>query len=562
MAYTFLTTLLGAALVVKFVLGYSFIHQPLILLSSALPVQLILAALWVIWLAPKVSPLRTFPLAPQGPWWKTFLLEPQPYDLERYMRSTPNNGLIRYFGVLHGERLLITKPQGTKDMLLLQPYNFNKLALTNKLIGHFTGRGIVVVDQDEHKRQRKSMAPAFKFKHIKNLFPKFWFHATRLVHALENHADRTTEKSAMGCRIDVDNWLMRTTLDVVASAGFGINVNATQAPDNELARLLPLVMTTSSRANFYRLLGFLLPEWLYFRLPMERRFEIDRVKKALHNVTMPLIQARKVAISHQETHDPEAGHDKNGGDFADTDVIATLLRLPHPPSDEELLAQSATIMVAGQDTTSVATTWALYLLAHHTNIQATLRHEVQTHLPSPDSKTESVDAPLVESLPYLAAVCSETLRLFPPAPILRRQVTKPGTTILGEHIPVGTKVATSIWGTHHSESIWGPDADQFKPERFLRQAENGKSKFDPHGGLQGEAATYSFLPFGAGVRSCIGERFARAEFAILLAVLVGKFDWTLTNPKAKLGDDVVLNFGLVTKPQGGLSLMARRIEGW
>jgi cytochrome P450 len=141
-------------------------------------------------------------------------------------------------------------------------------------------------------------------------------------------------------------------------------------------------------------------------------------------------------------------------------------------------------------------------------------------------------------------------------------VAKPRTTILGEHIPVGTKVATSIWGTHHSESIWGPDADQFKPERFLRQAENGKLKFDPHGGLKGEAATYSFLPFGAGVRSCIGERFARGEFAILLAVLVGKFDWTLTNPKAKLGDDVVLNFGLVTKPQGGLSLMARKIEGW
>ncbi|KAK5455136.1 hypothetical protein LTS15_005856 [Exophiala xenobiotica] len=364
----------------------------------------------------------------------------------------------------------------------------------------------------------------------------------------------------MDCRIDVDNWLMRTTLDVVASAGFGLNVNATRAPDNELAKLLPLAMTTSSRANFYRLLGFLLPEWLYFRLPMERRFEIDRVKKALRNATMPLIEARKVAISHQETHDSEPEQDKNGGDFADTDIIATLLRLPHPPCDEELLAQSATIMVAGQDTTSVATTWALYLLAHHTNIQATLRHEVQSHLPSPDSKTESVDAPLVESLPYLAPVCSETLRLFPPAPILRRQVAKPGTTILGEHIPVGTKVATSIWGTHHSESIWGPDADQFTPERFLRQAENGKLKFDPHGGLQGEAATYSFLPFGAGVRSCIGERFARGEFATLLAVLVGKFDWTLTNPKAKLGEDVVLNFGLVTKPQGGLSLMARKIE--
>jgi hypothetical protein len=74
------------------------------------------------------------------------------------MRTTPNDGLVRYFVVFHGERLLITKPQGTKDMLLLQPYNFNKLALSNKLIGHFTGRGIVVVDQDEHKVRQVRMA--------------------------------------------------------------------------------------------------------------------------------------------------------------------------------------------------------------------------------------------------------------------------------------------------------------------------------------------------------------------------------------------------------------------
>jgi cytochrome P450 len=191
-----------------------------------------------------------------------------------------------------------------------------------------------------------------------------------------------------------------------------------------------------------------------------------------------------------------------------------------------------------------------------------LRQEVCSNLPSPDSTGDTVDASLIESLPYLAAVCSETLRLFPPAPILRREVVKSGTVILGEHIPVGTQVVTSIWGTHHARIIWGPDVQAFKPERFLRYTEDGKPKFDALGGLQGEAATYCFIPFGAGVRSCIGERFARGEFAILLAALVGKFEWTLIDPKAKVGEDVKINFGIVSKPQGGLSLHARKVDGW
>ncbi|KAI1616337.1 cytochrome P450 [Exophiala viscosa] len=417
-----------------------------------------------------------------------------------------------------------------------------------------------------NKRQRKSLNPAFKFKYIKNLFPRFWFHATQLVRSLEKEIDEANAKrSATLPTVDIDGWLMRATLDIIAATGFGVNVNAIQAPDSALATVLPLSNSTSPQASFYMLLGYLLPEWLYLRLPMARRYELDQVVKALHDATMPLIRARKADLSKRTLLGPETEDSdtkSTAQDLAETDVIATLLRFPQKLTDQELLAQSASIMLAGQDTTSVATTWALYFMAHHPQIQARLRQEVRSSLPSPGSADGAVDASLVESLPYLAAVCSETLRLFPPVSILRREVVKAGTTILGEHIPIGTHVVTSIWGTHHTRSIWGQDVQAFRPDRFLQHTEDGKAKFDPHGGLQGETATYCFVPFGAGVRSCIGERFARGEFAILLAALVGKFDWTLMDPEAKLGEDVKINFGLVLKPQGGLFLHASKVEGW
>jgi len=399
---------------------------------------------------------------------------------------------------------------------------------------------------------------------VKDLFPKFWFHTTKLVESLTEVIDNDGGKPSDGAPVDVDRWLMRATLDIIAAAGFGVNVNAIKAPENDLAKTLPLINATNPQANFFRLLAFFVPQWLYFRLPMARRYEVDRIKKVMADATIPIISSRRAALSEKDTIDPDSEGELSGSNaqiFADTDIISTLLRFPQSFTDEELLDQSATILAAGQDTTSIALTWALYLLAHHPEIQAALRIEIQNHLPSPSSD-ESVNAQLIESLPCLAAVCSEVLRLYPPATLIRRRVVKPGTFILGHHMPVGTMLITSVWGTHRLQSVWGPDVKEFKPERFIQYGEDGKMKFDAYGGLKGELAMYTFMPFGAGVRSCIGERFARGEFATLLAGLVGRFEWSPTIPNAKIGEDITINFGIIIKPQGGLSLRAKRLEGW
>ena len=121
-------------------------------------------------------------------------------------------------------------------------------------------------------------------------------------------------------------------------------------------------------------------------------------------------------------------------------------------------------------------------------------------------------------------------------------------------------VNASQWAIQRAKYLWGDDVLAFRPERFLKMDEaTGKEKFDVTGGLKGDAAVYGNMPFGAGFRSCIGERFARAEFAALLAVLVGRLEWV---PAADTPAEVEAQWGIVTKPAHSLNVQARRVEGW
>lgn len=156
-----LPILLGNVSLVRFGLGIVFKQNPPVFVLLTGLLQLFFLFLWTIHIAPLLSPLRKFPQATQGPWWETFLLEPGPEDLERFMDETPNDGLIRYFGVFHGERLLITKSQGTKEMMLLQAYNYNKLPIASNLIEQITGHGLLVAAQDEHKVRALSIIQQF-----------------------------------------------------------------------------------------------------------------------------------------------------------------------------------------------------------------------------------------------------------------------------------------------------------------------------------------------------------------------------------------------------------------
>ena len=149
-------------------------------------------------------------------------------------------------------------------------------------------------------------------------------------------------------------------------------------------------------------------------------------------------------------------------------------------------------------------------------------------------------------MPFLTAVCNETLRLYPPAPATARRAVVP-TTIGGVQIPQGTTATIAPWAINRSRALWGTNADQFNPDRWLD---------GPNAATGGATSPYAFLTFLHGPRSCIGQSFARLEMKCLLAALVTRLRFEVADPDRK----VEIGGFFIIKPQGGMTLKVHHLQ--
>ena len=187
-------------------------------------------------------------------------------------------------------------------------------------------------------------------------------------------------------------------------------------------------------------------------------------------------------------------------------------------SDEDLVNQLMTFLIAGHETTASAFAWAICMVCKYPDVQKRLREEIRANLPDPRSSTSSISATDIDSLPYLNAVCNETLRVWATVPVTLR-VAEHDTSLNGRFVPKDTTVFVSPWAINTSKALWGEDAAEFKPDRWMGPG-NANT-----GGVE---SNYSYLTFFHGPRSCIGQAFAKGEFACLVAAWVGSFETSFT----------------------------------
>jgi cytochrome P450 len=198
-----------------------------------------------------------------------------------------------------------------------------------------------------------------------------------------------------------------------------------------------------------------------------------------------------------------------------------------PVGDEHIRYELNAILTAGHETTGVALGWALYELGRHPEAAAKLRSELRSAGSDPDPG-------LLLTLPYLDAVCKETIRLHPILAECARVPMKP-LEILGRTIPAGQALVISIVGIHHDPSVY-PEPDRFLPERFLDRTYN----------------LFEFMPFGGGHRRCLGAGLAEYTMRIALAETVMIWDFE------PAGRDRDARLNVAMGPKRGIPL---RIKG-
>ena len=342
--------------------------------------------------------------------------------------------------------------------------------------------------------------------------------------------ENTTSSSV----IEVAGWASRATLDIIGVAGMGQDFNAIRDPNTELNVTYRKVFQPSREAQMLGLLSLFLPVWIVRALPVQRNDDIVAAARTIKRVCRQLIRQKQEKLDQKEKR-------------VDVDILSVALE-SGGFSEENLVDQMMTFLAAGHETTASAMTWAIYLLCEHPDIQARLRAEVREHLPSIDDSSTIVTDKVLDKLPFLHAVTIELLRVYSPVPLTLREAAK-DTSILGQFVPKGTKIIIAPWAVNLSTELWGEDASKFNPDRWmgLGRANSG-----------GAESNYAFLTFLHGPRSCIGQAFAKAEFACLLAATVGRFEMELENKNV----DIEIKGGITARPKDGLRVIMRPVEGW
>lgn len=447
----------------------------------------------------------------------------------------PNEGLIRYRWFFNQERVLLCSPKALSEVLTTNSYAFQKPASVSHSIGRILGYGLLLIEGDEHRQQRRNLMPAFAFRHIKDLYPVFWKKSCETVQAMSAafREETTTE-------MEVGQWAQRCTLDIIGLAGMGRDFNAIRDENNELVKSYQRLFRPSKQSQILGFLSMFFPSWLLNALPVRLNLDINQAAGQIRSTCRALIEEKKAKLANKE--------------HVGVDILSVALE-SGAFADDKLVDHLMTFLAAGHETTASSMMWAVYMLCRYPEVQSKLREEVRQKLPSVDSAGDisSLD---VDHMPYLNAVCSEVLRYYSPVYLTVRD-SAVDTTILGQRVPAHTRIIIAPWATNHDPALWGPDVHEFRPDRWLPRGEGDKTAGNGHA-----ASNFAFLTFLHGPRSCIGQGFARAEFACILASWVGRFEFALANEAELEEKNMEIKGGVTARPAKGLHCKVTRVDDY
>lgn len=469
---------------------------------------------------------------------RTIIREPTGEPQEKWINEIPNEGLLHYRNLFNEGRLLPTTPKALAEVLVQKNYEFIKPLQIRAGIGRILGVGILLAEGEEHRLQRKNLMPAFSFRHVKDLYPVFWAKSCELVRAVQLTTEIEAKQQASDEKhvpvVEISQWTSRATLDIIGVAGMGHDFKAIEDPDTELMSTYRKVFQPTGQAKLLGILSLFVPIRMLRMLPVQRNDDIRTAAATIRRVCRQLIKQKQQKLEQGEKH-------------TEVDIISVALE-SKAFSEDNLVDQMMTFLAAGHETTATAMVWAILALCRNPEYQVRLREEVRTLLPSANDTSTPVTAEVLDKLHFLHAFCNEVLRVHAPVALTLREAAN-DTSIQGKFVPAGTKIIIAPRAVNMSKALWGPDAANFNPDRWLGAG---------RGNSGGAESNFSFLTFLHGPRSCIGQAFAKAEFACLLAGLVGRFEMEMEDADM----DIKIQTGITSRIKGGLRIRMKEIEGW
>ncbi|EIM84937.1 cytochrome P450 [Stereum hirsutum FP-91666 SS1] len=458
-------------------------------------------------------------------------------DAWEFLREIGTYGkVVRIWGLFGDTQLYVSDPKALHHILVKDQYIYDESDMFIESNSLVFGLGLLSTRGEHHRRQRKLLNPVFSTKHMRSMLPIFYGIGHHLCDIFERKiADGSQE-------IDVSDWMTRVALELVGQGGLGYSFESLdENSSNEWGNALKDFVPTLASVNLIRQFlpwvskigtpGF--RRWFSQTIPFKRLHRLIELSDIMDKKSKEILNSKKVAL---EKGDDAVIHQVGEG----RDIMSILLKANMEASAEdrlpesELTAQMSTLTFAAMDTTANAMSRMIHTLSEDQDAQDRLRKEITNAHKESDG---DLDYDTLHELPYLEAVCRESLRLHPPILHMfrttRKDVVLPvGTPIHMKDklvselfIPENTNVIVGIKGVNCDESIWGPDAHEWKPERWLSPLAESVA----NAGIPG---VYSnTLTFLGGGRACIGFKFSQLEMKVVLSLLISKFRFSPAKTK-------------------------------
>jgi cytochrome P450 family 110 len=413
----------------------------------------------------------------------------------RYSRKYGDIFTMRLSGM--GSYVVIGNPQAIQE-IFSQDSKFD-VGRGNTLAEPLVGQNsLMLLDGDRHRRERKILMPPFHGERLQT-------YAKQICLITEQVANQWQVGQPFVARTT----MQKISLEVILQVVFGLSEG------ERYQQLKPLLtdwinMTDSPRRSSMLFLRFLQKDWGAWT-PWG---QMKQRQRQVHKLLQAEIEERRTRENQERT-----------------DVLSLMMAARDEQgqamTDEELRDELLTILFAGHETTATTLAWAFYQIHQQLDVREKLLKELDSLGKNP---------PLMEiaQLPYLTAVCQETLRMYPVLPVIFPRIAKSPVKVAGYMFDAGTVLMPTIYLVHYREDLY-PNAQQFEPERFLER----------------QYSASEYFPFGGGSRRCLGYALALLEMKLVLATILSQYHLALADDKpVKLQ-----RRGFTLAPTGGVRMV-------